>query len=179
MRIEFFIVRLESERIKRIETSKPMTEIHNSDDYAATLLAAGPGVLGSALLAVVEFGSFSPYGLFTVIHAYPLALFAFLPGLPIFGYCLSRAIPRRSAMPTITKFMPWLSAAPFGLIWHVAVIDFSFRWWQIESPVDWLVVVRYGICLSVVTAAIWTVHVMRLTDGDLDQARDTMPPHEM
>lgn len=135
----------------------------NSDDYAATLLAVGPGVLACAIFAMLETGfrSWPSFGFAFPPSAYAAVLFGFLPGLPTFGYCLSRAIPRSAGIPSLTIYLPWLLACPLGLTWHFVVIDLSFRMWQVESPVDWLLVVRYSICLSVVTSALWTVHAVR------------------
>jgi hypothetical protein len=136
---------------------------HNSDDYAATMLAVGPGVLACVLLGFLEFGlkSVPSFGIVFPLTAYGVALLGFLPGLPIFGYCLSQAIPRSAGLPPIFVSIAWLAACPFAVTWHFLVIDLSFRSWQVESPVDWLFVIRYGICISVVTAALWTVHVVR------------------
>lgn len=150
-----------------------MLRMANSDDYRATLLALGPGLISCAVMGVVEFGG-EGFALLNLIFAYALALLIFLPGLPMLGYCLARASPRRLE-PVIGRVrMMWLVLSLAALTWHIVVLDISFRLWRIQSPVTWPLVIRYDACVWLTTAGLW-VGQRRLRGASLNSDHEATP----
>src|SRR4051794_15988201 len=96
----------------------------NSDEYTATLLALGPGLVGCALMAIVEFRT-DEFILMQFIYFYAAVLLAFLPSLPALGLCLGQAHPRIGKPRRIW----WIPSMP-ATVWHIAIVDGSYRMWE-------------------------------------------------
>jgi hypothetical protein len=126
----------------------------NSDDYLATLLALGPGLVACALMGVVEFAGQGVVSLLW-IFTYPAALLAFLPGLPALGLCLARAWPRETGMGSERLRSGWLLLSSVVPMWHIAIVDVSGRLMSGQSPIEWGFVARYDACLWLITVVFW------------------------
>jgi hypothetical protein len=133
-----------------------------SDEYIATMIAMGPGLLVCPLLQWLWAPeSFFP-GLLVAPLSYGSLLIVFLPGIPTLGLCISRAFPRNSTGNHHARGMTWLAASVVAPWWHLGLLEASSRlaihagWF---SAVQWRSLMISGGCTWATTLVTWIGHV--------------------
>ena len=138
--------------------------MRHSNEYVISLLAAGPGVICAALVAVTLFipkydASAIAAALASILFAAPLVLLAAAPGIPIVAIAISRLMPDPFRRPAEWLWLPVIAIA---LIWHIVVIDCIFRL-NNEAVVSWAIVLPCAAVLTLSTVIFWVV-VQRRTN---------------
>lgn len=119
--------------------------------WTVMLIAAGPATLACAALGVIEYSTGHTL-LIDLVGAYPAALMAFLPGIPVLAWTLKRAFPCATAGKVTSRVRPaWLVASWFAPWWHVAALELL-----LQSPLfEWQLVAKHSAVMWFVTAAGW------------------------
>ena len=133
-----------------------------SDEYVATMIVMGPGLLVCSLLQRLwAHESFFP-GLLAAPLSYASLLIVFLPGLPILGLCFSRAFPRNSTGLRLARRLAWLAASVLAPWWHFGLLDATSRltvhagWF---SALEWRSLMITSGCAWATTLMAWIGHL--------------------
>ena len=133
-----------------------------SNEYVISLLAAGPGVICTSLVAiglcVPKDDAFAiAAALASVLAAYPLVLLAVAPGIPVLAIAISRLMPDPFHRPAQ---LAWLPVVTIAAMWHVVLIAMVTRG---EASVPWWLVVPCAAVWTLSTVLFWIVAQRRRT----------------
>lgn len=123
--------------------------------WKVILIAAVPGALACAALGIVEFSDRQSLTA-DLLGAYPVALLAFLPGIPVLAMTVVRALPPREWSRDGRRVRPgWLVLSWFAPWWHVGAAAIAMRALHVATPIQWSLVGRHSVCLWFVTVCGW------------------------
>ena len=129
-----------------------------SNEYVISLLAAGPGVICAAPVAVLlcvpnHDASAIAVALASMLIAAPLVLLAAAPGIPVLAIAVSRLMPDPFHRPA--QWL-WLPVVVTALSWHIVIIDCIFRL-NTKAAVSWVIVLPCAAVLTLSTVIFWVV----------------------
>ncbi len=130
----------------------------HSDEYRATLIATGPGLVACSLMYCVEQRTLA------LPLVYAAFVLASLPGLPILGFAVSRFLPAGQPRRRPELRLAWLPLVIIAPYWHIFVMDVTgviMGGDFVFQPERWKVFIAYGAALSIATTTGWSILILK------------------